>query len=124
MEPSPETTAVLLRGAEDDSFGVRALALTALLRHGDEQVAWVCGVLETDPDDYVRREVAESLGEHADRRAAEALVRYLGDCVERGDSRGAEAADASLQKISGFRRTGNHSFWRAWLSSWPGQRGR
>lgn len=121
MEPGPESTGVLLRSAEDASFAVRAMALPALLEHGDEHLPRARNALQADPDAYVRREVAESLAGYGDRETAEALVRYLGACVERGDHRGAEAADASLQRISGYKRTGDYSFWRAWLASWPGQ---
>lgn len=121
MESTPEVIAVLERGTHDESFAVRATALTGLLGHGEDQVERVRRVLTEDPDRYVQRVVAEALGDYADRETAEVLVAYYGECMRRSDAAGAKAAEASLAKISGHKRSGDLKFWRTWLSGYSGK---
>jgi hypothetical protein len=119
LEPSPEATAFLQAGAADEHFAVRAAAVSALVRRGDAELGQ--RTLRSDPDPFVRRAAAVELGAHNDRASAAALVAYLAECVARGDARGAEAANQSLREISGYRHSGDPSFWQAWLASWSGK---
>jgi hypothetical protein len=115
----PEADEVLLRGAADAHFGVRAPALVGLLDRGEAHVPRARAVLAQDSDAFVRRKVAEALATHPDRDTAAALVTYYEDCLARGDRRGLEVADQSLRSISGHGRSGDLAFWRAWLASRP-----
>ena len=110
--------AVLERGAADRSFAVRAEAVGALLARGGAHLERARRLLAQDPDPYVRRYLAAQLGDHPDPETADVLVSYLSDCLDRVDPRGAEAAEASLIKISGKPGSGDLGYWRAWLATY------
>ena len=63
----------------------------------------------------------ELLRSFPDMQTATALVDYYADCLDHGDRRGLEVADASLRTIAGRDRPAALDFWRAWLHSYQGR---
>ena len=120
MEKTPPVCAALERAVGDGEFTVRATAWRGLARAGEVYAPRLRAVLTDDDDPYVRRVVAAELAAFADRDSAAALVGYLERCVNDGDGRGREAAEAALVKLAGSKPRGGLSGWRGWLSTYTG----
>jgi hypothetical protein len=120
-EPVPDGYIALLREmAGDTDFTVRSAVVKGLVRGGEEEAELVRELMLEDPDDFVRRTAASEILAFTEPAPPEALVRYLELCIQSGDRRGVEAADASLRRLAGRRESGNLESWKAWLRSVSG----
>jgi HEAT repeat protein len=115
MEKTPPVVAALERAAGDGEFTVRAAACPGLAACGAAGAQRLRTMLARDADPFVRRTAAAELGAFADVATATALVEYLERCVDAGDGRGREAADAALRRIAGGAPRSGTPGWRAWL---------
>lgn len=124
MAPDGRTFAELRRLAGDADFDVRGTALAGM-PPADAGVPGVGAFLRerlaADEDPFVRRAAAQALGGHPEPATAEALIAYLERCDREGDSRGAHAAQAALQRLAGRRGQRTAASWRSWAHGhWPG----
>jgi hypothetical protein len=87
--------------ARDEHFAVRGAAWSALAASGIADATRLVQALEADSDPYVQRTIAKELGRFSDPAVVGALRSYRARCIERGDSRGIEAADQSLRVLVG-----------------------
>ena len=117
MEP-PRGEGLLLRSlSEDRDWTVRGTAAKELVRYQGRAVgAGLVRALE-DPDPFVRREAAATLGSLRETSAVPALIRYLEASVRRPDL---EEVQAALEALRGLTRKGfgpDPEVWRNW---WEG----
>lgn len=119
MPAGADVTAVLLRGAGDEDFTVRAAAYTGLAR-SPEHAGLLREAVRNDDDAFVRRTIVQNIAGFRDRETASAVVAYLERCVRDGDSRGAEAATATLQRMAG-KNARDVAGWRNWAAALPAE---
>jgi hypothetical protein len=110
---------VLRRLANDADFAVRADALRALRSGGPPARALLLDRLRHDPDPFVTRVAALSLGAFPDRLVGEALITYLERCKGNIDSRGVEAAQQALQQVTGTTQVRSAEAWRGAVAALP-----
>ena len=103
----------------DPEFVVRGAAYAALGRLGPQAGGVLRRGLETDADPYVRRAIVQALGEVRVVGSAQAVFAYYTSCLAARDTRGLEAADAALARLSGRKPPGNEVSWRSWLATLP-----
>jgi hypothetical protein len=118
LPASPAMLAGLRQAATDADFTVRGAAVRGL-EHGDASDGerlrqWLAG----DEDPFVRRMAAQALGGHKETASATALIAYLERCLRERDSRGEDAAQASLQLLSGSKGPRTVLLWQRWLAQW------
>ena len=118
MPPSPQTRELLLRGAADADFGVRGEAVRGLGPGGPAEAALLHKALVQDEDPFVRRSAAQALGTFRDQESARLLIEYLERCYRERESLGQQAAQASLQSLSGMKGQRTPEAWRSWLQQW------
>lgn len=106
--------ATLRELASDEDFTVRADALRSLRGGGEGVRDLLCERLQGDPDPFVRRVAAQTLGAFPATATALCLVDYLERCKREKDWPGEQAAQASLQQLAGTRSPRTPQAWRAW----------
>lgn len=127
MRPSKNAELQLLRWSKDQDFSVRSKALAGLARYGDRHLVLLRGVVLTDPDPFVRRQVIQNLGDHKDRATVASVIDYYGRCSTDGDQRGCREAERTLVRMSGMKskqggqrvKTYGLAYWRKWAASLP-----
>lgn len=98
--------------AGDSDYTVRADALRSLRGGGEAARTLLTERLAGDPDPFVRRVAAETLG-HAEGRAVMlALADYLERCQKEADHKGEVAAQLSLQRIANSSGLRSVADWR------------
>lgn len=127
MRPSKKAELQLLRWSKDQDFSVRSKALAGLTRYGDRHLALLRGVLRTDPDPFVRRQIVQNLGDHKDLATVTSVIDYYGRCSGDGDDRGCREAERTLVRMSGMKSKSRGQaiksyglpYWRKWAESLP-----
>lgn len=111
---------VLRQLAHDADFAVRADALRALRSGGPAARDLLLDRLRNDPDPFVSRVAALSLGAFPERQVGEALVAFLERSKATIDSRGVEAAQQALQQVTGTTLVRSADAWRDAVAALPG----
>ena len=100
---------------------VRSAAAEALALGGSEARALLVDMLD-DPDAFVQRKSAESLGSHSDPDAVDALVAFLEVSKARNQWSGELAAQQALQKIAGSSGPRTTERWRRFAEDFRSER--
>ncbi len=106
--------ATLRELVNDSDYTVRADALRSLRGGGLPAQQLLIERLRGDGDPFVRRVAAETLGHFKATSTVVAVVDYLERCKLERDYPGEQAAQKSLQRLSGTRSPRTPQAWRVW----------
>ncbi|MEO6593375.1 MAG: HEAT repeat domain-containing protein [Planctomycetota bacterium] len=107
--------ATLRELAGDEDYTVRADAMRSLGGGGSAAQQLLVSRLRDDPDPFVRRVAAQTLGQHPGAPSGRALIDYLERCKRERDFPGEQSAQASLQKLAAASGPRTPAAWRAWV---------
>jgi len=112
-----EAIATLHDLTQDAEFIVRADAVRGLRNGGADAAELLRAMVQNDDDPFVRRTAAMALSGHPGRATSVLLVDYLDRCRRDLETRGYQAAQETLQDLSGARGPRTVAAWRRWAET-------